>query len=372
MLKLTIIATVAYAALAERIPLRKQELTMENLIAYEHQLLLGAPSKFLSAGLDDQVPVKDYMNTPYFVDVQVGTPAQTFTVIPDTGSSNLWIYSSTCTNVVCQYHDTYDGSKSKSYKKVGTDFQISYGSGDISGFESEDVAVLGGATSTMGFGEISKVKGVAFYASQMSGILGFAYNSISVNGLKTFVDLSDLTDKSFAFYLNLDTEKSYMTIPGYDESAMINQEFQFHDVVEKKYFSLNLTGLKQGTTAIDSGRYKAVIDSGTSVLVGPKKLVDQLNNGITVKKTCLGIENLPDITFQIDGIDYVLTYNDYVLKVTQNGVTECQNSIMASNFPVGFDYFILGDTFMRKYYSYFDMNNDRVGFINSSKLTPTF
>jgi len=72
----------------------------------------------------------------------------------------------------------------------------------------------------MGFGEISAVTGAAFYASQMSGILGLAYGSISVNKLETFVELSDITDKSFAFYLHYDTEKSYMTIPGYDEAAM--------------------------------------------------------------------------------------------------------------------------------------------------------
>jgi hypothetical protein len=312
------------------------------------------------------------MNTQYFVDVTVGTPAQTFTVIPDTGSSNLWIYSSTCNSLVCKQHDRYDATKSKTYTKDGKSFAISYGSGDISGFQSTDVAQLGGATANMGFGEISAVKGVAFYASQMDGILGLAYDSISVNNLPTFVTSHNIADKSFAFYLHTDTEKSYMTIPGYDTQAINNQQFTFHDVVEKKYFSLKLTGLKQGSTFIDAGNYKAVIDSGTSVLVGPTKLVNALNAGITVRLNCKGIEDLPNITFQIDGIDYVLTPNDYVLKITQNGVTQCQNSIMDGNFPIGFNYFILGDTFMRKYYSYFDLNNDRVGFITASTVTPTY
>ena len=41
---------------------------------------------------------------------------------------------------------------------------------------------------------------------------------------------------------------------------------------------------------------------------------------------------------------------------------------MGSDFPAGFNYFILGDLFMRRYYSYFDKNNNRVGFIDMDKL----
>jgi hypothetical protein len=65
----------------------------------------------------------------------------------------------------------------------------------------------------------------------MSGILGLGYGSISVDNLPTFVDTSDLTDKSFAFYLNSNPEASFMTIPGYEETAYLGA-MQFHDVVE--------------------------------------------------------------------------------------------------------------------------------------------
>jgi len=41
---------------------------------------------------------------------------------------------------------------------------------------------------------------------------------------------------------------------------------------------------------------------------------------------------------------------------------------MGQDFPAQFDYFILGDTFMRKFYSYFDKKNNRVGFIHAEKL----
>jgi hypothetical protein len=107
----------------------------------------------------------------------------------------------------------------------------------------------------------------------MSGILGLAYGSISVDKLPTFVDSSNLSDKSFSFYLHSNPDASYMTMPGFDQEAMNGQEFQFHDVVEQKYFSLKLNGMRQGDKIIDAGNYKAVIDSGTSVLVGPQAIV---------------------------------------------------------------------------------------------------
>lgn len=281
----------------------------------------------------------------------------------------MWLYSHKCWAIVCWYHSTYDSSKSSTYKANGEKFDITYGSGSISGFVSQDTATLGGATSaTMEFGEIESVSGVAFYASQMSGILGLAYGSISVDKLPTFVDSSSLTDKSFSFYLHSNPDKSYMTMPGFDQEAMNGQEFQFHNVVEEKYYSLNMTGVKKGDTAIPADGYKAVIDSGTSVLVGPNTIVKPLIEGITVNQDCSGLDTLPTITFQIDNIDYVLHPEDYVLKVTQGSDTECVLAVMGQDFPAGFNYFILGDTFMRKFYSYFDKNNNRVGFIAATKL----
>lgn len=59
----------------------------------------------------------------------------------------------------------------------------------------------------------------------MSGILGLAYDTISVDHLPTFIDSSNLTDKSFSFYLHENPDLSYMTIPGYDTDSMNGVEF---------------------------------------------------------------------------------------------------------------------------------------------------
>jgi Eukaryotic aspartyl protease len=82
------------------------------------------------------------------------------------------------------YHDKYDSSKSSTYKKDGRPFKITYGSGSIDGFVSQDTAKIGDASATgFAFGEVRAISGVAFLASQMSGILSLAYDTFSVDYL---------------------------------------------------------------------------------------------------------------------------------------------------------------------------------------------
>lgn len=357
-----IAALLTTAVIGGKIPLSKRTIPKATY-NYLKEKLANAE------GANGHIPLKDYMNTQYFAEVEVGTPPQKFTVVPDTGSSNLWMYSKKCTDIPCWYHSTYDSSASSTYKANGTDYQITYGSGSIKGFVSQDNVKLGDATSqSFGFGEVTAVSGVAFLASQLSGILGLAYGSISVDKLPTFIDSSDLTDKSFSFVLKENPLDSYMTLPGYDSELVGTEEFTFHNVIEEKYYSLKLDSIAQGSNKIDTTGWKAVIDSGTSVIVGSKKIVDPLIQGITVNDDCSGIENLPNLTWTIDGIDYVMTPNDYVLSVEEGGQKECVMGVLSSAFPDNFNYFILGDSFMRKYYSYFDKVNARVGFIEKTKI----
>lgn len=215
-------------------------------------------------------------------------------------------------------------------------------------------------TAPMSFGEVTSASGVSFIASQMSGIMGLAYNTISVDGLPTFFDGANLTDKSFSFYLH-DTDKdSYMVIPGMDSENY--EEIQKHNVAEQKYWALKLDSVAQGDTKIDASKYLAVIDSGTSLLVGPKEIVDPLIKGITVKKDCSNIDSLPTMTITIDETDYELDASDYVLKITQGGQSECLIGVQSMDFPEGFNYFIMGDVFMRRYPSYFNLNDNTVSF----------
>jgi len=67
-----------------------------------------------------------------------------------------------------------------------------------------------------------------------------------------------------------------MTLPGYDSEIVGNTDFTYHNVIEERYYSLKLDSVSQGSNKIDTTGWKAVIDSGTSVIVGSSKIVDPL------------------------------------------------------------------------------------------------
>ena len=354
----TLFAAALFAAAnANKIPLVHNPLTIGDYMSQRDHLI--ARSEAFVKG--EHLPLKDYMNTQYFVQVKLGSDGQEFTVVPDTGSSNLWVYSENCHAIACRTHSKYNPKSSSTYVADGQDFDITYGSGSVKGYVSQDTASLGDVSATMKFGEIQKVKGPTFLISQMDGIIGLAFDQISVDSLPTFMSSTDLEDKSFAFYLKNNPEESYMTLPGIDEDANL-AEIATHKVIEETYWNLDFTKLTGPNGDVDITGYKAAIDSGTSLIMGPNKVIAPLVEGITVEKDCSNLDSLPDITFTFDAQDYVLHASDYVLVEDTGKAKQCIMGIMGADLPDDFKYVIVGDVFMRPYPCKFDKNAKTVTF----------
>jgi len=117
-----------------------------------------------------------------------------------------------------------------------------------------------------------------------------------------------------------------------------------------------------------SATKKAILDSGTSLLAGPTNEVTAFAKSIGATATgpewfvdCAKVPHLPALSFYLGagGSNYTLTGSQYVLNV--QGV--CLLAMQGIDIPApAGPLWILGDVFMRTYYTIFDYGQERLGF----------
>ena len=321
---------------------------------------------------EGSIVINDYENSQYYGEIELGTPSQKFNVIFDTGSADLWVASSNCDSSCGRTHSKYDSSKSKTYVANGTVFDIEYGSGPVSGYDSNDRVALGGlVVKDQVFAEVTDASGlgVAYKLGKFDGILGMAYSSISVNKNPTIFEAAYnqglVSSKTFAFYLgNSDSDYGELVLGGYDE-AHFTGEITWVPLIAETYWEILLEGVTVDSTSYESSGVKAIVDTGTSLLTGPSATVKAIADQIGAKSLSNGeylvscSADLPDLDFVINGNTYTLTSADYLIP---DGDI-CILGLMGLDIdaPTG-PLWILGDIFIRKYYSIFDEANNRVGF----------
>jgi len=364
-----------------RVPLERIEPTRRTLESLQKSMkTIGNRWSNNRVGYPE-LGLTDYLDAQYYGPIELGTPGQTFKVVFDTGSANLWVPSSECPiwELACISHNRYNSDKSSSYKANGTDFEIVYGSGSMSGFLSTDTCCLAGVcVQDQTFAEATHEPGLSFLAAKFDGILGMAFPTISVLGIppvfNNMIDQGLVEEPVFSFYINRDPSDDYggVIILGGSDETLYEGEISWFNLSSSTYWQISVDGIAVGvdTTIACTEGCEAILDTGTSLLVGPKieaKTINELIGGTEVlpgsgqySVDCDTIDSLPSLTFTINGEDFTIDGSDYVLQVTQFGVTQCISGIMGMDLPRGLSW-ILGDVFLGKFYSVHDMGNHRVG-----------
>jgi len=325
--------------------------------------------------------IKDYANAQYFGTVSIGSPPQSFQVIFDTGSSNLWVPKVGCTHCGLPFiakKSKYDHDKSSTYVQDGKDFEIMYGSGSVSGFFSTDDVTLADdlVIDAQRFAEVQDAGGlgVAYYLGKFDGILGLGFTSISIDGTTTcfenLIKQNKLDQPIFAFYLG-DNAPGELTFGGYDTSKF-EGELQFVKLDQATYWQITLDGIKAGDySKVADEKITAIVDSGTSLMTGPKAEIAKLAAAVGAKPNIMGeytvdcatVGQLPDVVFTIGGHEYTIPGSKIVLQAQGT----CLLAFMGIDFPAPGPQWILGDVFMREYYTVFNYVDETIGFAKAVK-----
>uniref|UniRef100_A0A1A7XB74 Napsin A aspartic peptidase n=1 Tax=Iconisemion striatum TaxID=60296 RepID=A0A1A7XB74_9TELE len=334
----------------------------------------GAPDVAPSPGLPVE-RLTNFMDAQYYGVISIGTPPQEFSVLFDTGSSNLWVPSIHCSfyDLACWIHHRYNSKKSSTYVKNGTEFSIRYGRGSLSGFISEDtVSVAGLPVANQQFGEAVKQPGITFAVARFDGVLGMAYPSISVANVTPVFDTAMaaklLPQNIFSVYISRNTTAAVggELVLGGTDPQYYTGDLHYVNVTRKAYWQISMDRWNRNIWAI--------VDTGTSLMVGPAVEIKALHKAIGALPLLMGeywidckkIPSLPVVSFNIGGKTFNLTGEDYVLKESQMGYSICLSGFMAMDIPPpAGPLWILGDVFIGKYYTVFDRSADRVGFASS-------
>lgn len=301
------------------------------------------------------LPIFNYLNSQYYIEIEIGTPPQKFKVVPDTGSSNLWVPSSKCKSLACWFHSNYFSYRSSTYIPNGTSVYIKYGSGECSGFASNDIVSVSNLSAPMLFAEMTTEGSLSFIAAKFDGILGLAFRNISVDNIDPVLSVfyeQGLIDKYIvSFQLSkVGGDVGEMTIGDWNASAFTGEItwipvakelwwlFEFDDIL--------MDGVSTGVCS--DGRCQGVLDTGTSMIIGPTSKMDLVMKNVKVDALCHDIGKNPKMEIVVGDKKFELDPEDYVL----NMGGECLPGLMGADFPM----FIFGDVFHRKYYTIYDMN----------------
>jgi hypothetical protein len=321
--------------------------------------------------------LRNFVNAQYAAKIELG--GQEFDMILDTGSSNTWVPSVKCDEFRCFDKARYDSSKSSAHVPDERPFLIEYGSGDVLGFISIDTLTIGGMeVPEFSFGEVHAVgMGPLYRGAKFDGVLGLGFRSLSAYGLPTPIDLliadGKLDAPVFSFYLTDKPTGGEFILGGVDHEKYVG-ELAYIPLARSAYWEVRLRRVSlsfPGTEVTMQRNGNAILDSGSSLIIAPFNQLSKIAGfvgaepdiiGAYFSFPCRSIPRLPNITFSLGPMfgprrTFVLEPFEYTMRGDPSTM-ECLLSMSSDRTS---SLWVLGDVFLRKYYTVFDYGKSRVG-----------
>jgi len=317
----------------------------------------------------------------YFGTISIGSPPQDFLVLFDTGSGNLLVPSTLCDDKSCLKHKRFNSSLSSSLKDiafsnkpdtpVGDDgdrdvVNLGFGTGKVDGVIMKDKVCIGSICSHVDFVAATDMSDEPWMTAPFDGVLGLGLPKLSENpAFNTFFRISKekaVKRNIFSVFLGAtDAEESEITFGQYKKERMASDLF-WVPVSKEGFWQVKLEDVTIANEKMKlcHGNCSVVVDTGTSLIAGPTEIVNMLIDKLNVSSDCSNFNKLPNIGFVIQGHIMNLSPEDYV---DRNGISDCGVSLMTQDVdPSEGPMWILGDPFLRKYYTVYDQEKKQVGF----------
>eukprot|EP00747_Dinoflagellata_sp_TGD_P166298 gnl/TRDRNA2_/TRDRNA2_188895_c0_seq1.p1 gnl/TRDRNA2_/TRDRNA2_188895_c0~~gnl/TRDRNA2_/TRDRNA2_188895_c0_seq1.p1 ORF type:complete len:397 (+),score=79.64 gnl/TRDRNA2_/TRDRNA2_188895_c0_seq1:99-1289(+) len=323
------------------------------------------------------------MKTKYFGDVSLGTPAQVFSVVFDTGSANLMVPNEDCKSEACRQHDRFNVPASSTSLRVNCDgsqveegmrpdkVTITFGTGEIVGRCIQDNICIDSFCSEGHFISATSETTHPFLAFAFDGVLGLALPTMAQGPrfslMQRMKDQRLLKKSLFSVYLSdAEAEKSEVTFGEIkQEHIHPGEEVFWSDVARNSgYWEVKIKDIAiDGLAANICPGCHVAVDTGTSQLAGPSRVIKSLTQKLGVKKDCSNFHMLRPFGFLIgDHGEHILNLDphDYV---TQKKDDSCDVALMSLDVPPPKGpLFVFGIPFLQKYYTIYDEEEKRVGF----------
>jgi hypothetical protein len=241
----------------------------------------------------------------------------------------------------CKTDAKFFENKSSTYEVDGRTYFLPYGSGVAAGFLGRDVVTIGDAVATnFTFGETTVLPGDDF-DPPFNGIAGLAYPIISLpigSLLPTVLD-GLISEKAIpepllhVFLSSQDNDNSSFFEFGAVNAAVAKGPWNTVPMSLAQpalgYWMVDVESFSVAGAEKDA-LFWGVVDTGTSIITCPPVICDTFINSINVTADCSNIASLPDISFKINGVDYPLTPNQYVVKLSDGaGGVQCQLGVQS-------------------------------------------
>jgi hypothetical protein len=319
-------------------------------------------------GSDPAVPGDSY-DSSYLSPVTIGST--TVHLDFDTGSADLWVFSSLQASTQLSGHDYYKVDPSK--VKSGYSWRISYGDGSgASGKVYADKVTVGGVTATSQAVEAATSVSAQFSQDRdTDGLLGLAFsdiNTVSPVPQTTWFDTvkSSLAKPLFAVNLKYHAAGTYDF--GYIDSSKYTGPITYVNVDDSQgFWGFSASAYTVGSGAATKRVISGIVDTGTTLIyIDPaiaKAYYSQVS-GATVSDSDGGYvfpcsAKLPDFAITVGGVSQVVP-GKYINYAPASD-SKCYGGIQ-TNAGVGIN--IFGDIFLKSKYVIHDVStgSPRLGF----------